>query len=635
MTKRKWTNRTKKHTPLDKGVIQKSIEELLREKSSCFNDLTFMSPCKIPYDPEELEVPKIKKSFSVQNSKIFSITIGKNMIEIALKANFEVTEVKECSYIHNHVYSNPRIEKYYLVTVKTPDGKYEKDIKISGNSKSDFKKFQEELNSKYNNLTINMSESEFKTFFSGFIASKFRVNILTYKNPGMLDNNKFLYRNALVSDNSIIYADKNGYMKTSEDKYIKLDDTLQNVPMLIVSKKSPQLIAKNLMTNIIECWDKNFITPLFALGHMTMAIHFKEFIRRQGVPPLIIFGETSTGKSTIVMVGMSIFGMPRESLLSGGSTTRSNEYLSSRYNGINICIDDIKGNTLMSASFTEFVKTVFKGTIRTRMKNYGKEVDFINICSPLVYSTNERLPNLKEVSNRLNIVEMFGDIFKAEKFNYHESNDENLKELSLILPELIKYPIDKVLEIHNDVIKLLEKNISNTKQRRMFNNLAYGYTGLLLLLKVADMNIDGLEEKFLSYASTCVEKYKDIKDIVEQVLEEIPILINKNEILQEIDYKFETHVKNDGTAQTIIWFNKKLMIANINKFYGYDKTKYIDEKMFSSYLKNHPRFVESKTVRIKNPTAAIGLDVSDLEEFTGNYELNQPISFGTNDWQRF
>lgn len=65
----------------------------------------------------------------------------------------------------------------------------------------------------------------------------------------------------------------------------------------------------------------------------------------------------------------------------------------------------------------------------------------IHICSPMAYSTNESLPDLKEVINRLNVVEIFGKVFKADKFKYHEidkGNNDNLKELSLILPEFLK-----------------------------------------------------------------------------------------------------------------------------------------------------------------------------------------------------
>ncbi len=79
----------------------------------------------------------------------------------------------------------------------------------------------------------------------------------------------------------------------------------------------------------------------------------------------------------------------KEALTSGGSTAKSNEYFCSKYNGMNVCIDDVKGETLASSNFTALVKGVYKGVPRTKMLPYGKGVEYINTCSPLAYLTNE------------------------------------------------------------------------------------------------------------------------------------------------------------------------------------------------------------------------------------------------------
>lgn len=109
------------------------------------------------------------------------------------------------------------------------------------------------------------------------------------------------------------------------------------------------------------------------------------------------------------------------------------------------------------------------------MTNYGKEVDCVRFCSPLAYSTNESLPDLKEVISRLNVIEIFGNKFKADKFKYHEfnkNNANNLRELSLILPEFLKFDKDTILNMYEDVFEKLKQSVQDT-QNRIINNISY------------------------------------------------------------------------------------------------------------------------------------------------------------------
>ena len=92
-----------------------------------------------------------------------------------------------------------------------------------------------------------------------------------------------------------------------------------------------------------------------------MAIYYNEFIKRYGAPTLILFGDTGTGKSTLVTVGLAIFGLSKEAMTSGGSTPTSSEYFCARYNCCNVAIDDVKGETLVSSNFISLVKGIYKG----------------------------------------------------------------------------------------------------------------------------------------------------------------------------------------------------------------------------------------------------------------------------------
>ena len=335
------------------------------------------------------------------------------------------------------------------------------------------------------------------------------------------------------------------------------------------------------MTNILECWRANIILPLITLGHMVMSIYYEEFIKRYGCPTLLLYGETGTGKSTLVTIGLSIFGLARDALTSGGSTAKSNEYFCSRYNCMNVCIDDLKGETLNSSNFTALVKGAYKGVPRTRMLPYGKGVEYIHICSPLAYSTNESLPDLKEVVNRMNIIEIFGKVFKADKFKYHEvdkDNSDKLKELSLILPELLKYPKDDVLRLYEEIFEILKSNVQDT-QNRVIHNIAYAYTGAILLLSISDISIDNLQEQVIAYANAQVEKYENIKTVVDKVLAEIPTLHLLNILEKDKHFRIDKD-KINGIDMLQVKFKKDVVISAINKYYSTNKKKQIDESSF-------------------------------------------------------
>ncbi len=613
------TEITEIHNPLEIG--KKTIDELFEAYTKQLKALTFISTNSIKYNSDEYLLPKQNKFLFQKWDKTFMVELKKATINVSLKANFIVTDVRECTLIYNDKSGKKPLQSY-LVTLKNSNGKIEKDVEIANNSKSDYKQFQSDINSRYNDFAVNMSESEFKTFVAEYISPKVAVNALIYTNAGVLEQGKILYENALATKDGIIWADESGYIKANNNTYIKLAESTHYLPKLAKSVKTSKDIAKALVENIIECWSDDIVLPFIVLGHMVMSIFFEEFVKRYGVPTLILFGETGTGKSTLVTVGLSIFGLSREALTSGGSTSKSNEYFSSKYNGMNVCIDDIKGQTLTSNNFTALVKGAYKAIPRTRCLHYGRGVEYIHICSPMAYSTNDTLPDLKEVINRLNVVEIFGKVFKADKFKYHEvdkGNNDNLKELSLILPEFLKYSIDDVFEVYDTAFAILENADIQDTQKRIINNLAYAYTGIMLLLDICGVQINDFDEKIIEYAKNQVQKYESIKTPVEKVLSSIIVLTKLGHLALGCHFKI-VDVEVGNEMETHIRFNKEVVLSAINKFYAYDKSMQIDEKSFLSYAKNHPRFRgNGHGVRYENDknkvVNSICFNISGLEEF--------------------
>ena len=594
------------HNPINLG--QNGILELLNLNEKKINKVTFINPANLSCSADEYNLPSVNTLLIPYKTRTFKITIKrkKNVftVIVSLVANFIIDKVKECNCITNNILTTPEVNKFYLIDIINKDGKAERDIEIKGEAKTDYRKFQNALNEKSNGNMIIEDKNVFKAFIDQFITPKIACQVDIYQNAGILREGEFLYENAYAKNSEILRADKDGYIQIAENKYLKLDSSKHCTPKLAKSLRTGTEIAKELVENILECWNDNYILALITIGYMIMSIHFKEFIK-YGVPTGILFGESGAGKTTKVRIGLAILGMPKEALLSGGSTIRSNEHFYSKYNGICICIDDVKGSTLASQNFIEQIKTLYHGTIRARMKNFGKDVDFIYISSPLIYSTNDKVPVLKEVSNRIIVIEMFGKKFDASKFKYHESNKDKLDELSLILPEILKISSQDVFNIYNNAVKLLESSIKDT-QRRVINNLAYAYAGIVLLLSVAKVELSDLQKKFVEYAQAQADKYEDIKDIIDKVLAEIPILTSLGQIHKDITFRFDS-IEYPDRIENIICFHKETLITKINQCNFNDKSKYIDTDLFDSYSKTHPRFRGYKSVRYKEDFVSTGL----------------------------
>ena len=624
---------TKINNPIALGVEKtnkRSFEEFLKKNSKSFAHCTFLNSVELEVLDNTI-IPKEKTFLIDFDNKIYQIECLKKKntkILIKLVANFVIKGIEDIKEINNLLFKKPSSISYYNATLINSDG-LEITIKLDGDAKCDLKKFESTINQATNGFNINMNKSSFKEFVSKYLNIKKAKKIRCYSNPGIIANKSFLYYNALINNGKVYNADSDGYIELEDNTYIKLSDNVQIAPILTTTARLTKEVTKELIDNINECWRENAIYPLVSLGHMVMSIYFPLF-KSKGVPTLILFGETSTGKSTIAKVGSAIYGLPPSSLHSGGSTIRSWEYYLSHYNGMCVCIDDVKGTTLTTSMFTEIIKSLYQAQERSRMKNYGQTTDIISICSPLICSTNEKLPNLKEVRNRLNIVEMFGNIFNSDKFKYHESNSNKLKELSIILPELLKAENKNIEGIYNSMIEFLEKNCK-TSQRRVVANLAYAYTGLQLLFKIAEIEIDSMQTEFLVFAQKQLQEYDKIEDVVDKVLAEIPILFNLGKLQKDIHFRIETE-----SNENIIYFHAKTLIAKLNECNYHDKSKYIDESMFYAYFRTHRRFRKEKTYRFRtNETGnfsrsckAIGFNIDGLGDYSVFYSIKdfEPVN---------
>ena len=192
-----------------------------------------------------------------------------------------------------------------------------------------------------------------------------------------------------------------------------------------------------------------------------------------------------------------------------------------------------------------------------------------------------------------------------------------MDELSLILPEFLKYPNENVINLYENVFEKLEKQVEDT-QKRIINNLAYAYTGALLLKLIGGIEIKDLDQKVIEFAKNQVERYENIQTPVDRVLSEI-LILNRLGVIQ-----YDTHFRvmsaeYNGVKEQHLRFNQNIILNLINRYYASDRNKIIHENSFLSYARNHKRFRDDNHgVRYgsaKKVMSSLCFDVTDIEEF--------------------
>lgn len=190
--------------PLEQG--KKIIIDLCKEHKKSLTPLSFIATVSMSYNAEDYNLPNQNKFMHQQWNKTFLISKKKGKLNIKLVANFIVIVVKECTYIFNDK-SGKKPLKHYIITLQNHNGKIEKDVEITGNSKTDFKQFQTSINNQLNDFVVNMNEAEFKAFVAEYISPKVASNVIIYKNAGVTPRGNLLYENALATPNGITWAD--------------------------------------------------------------------------------------------------------------------------------------------------------------------------------------------------------------------------------------------------------------------------------------------------------------------------------------------------------------------------------------------------------------------------------------------
>lgn len=606
-------------SPID--IVKSPIEDALMPYKNKLLKLNYMSECFIKLDDSYLK--PIQSKFLIEKyNRIFSIKYSNNSLAASLAANFTVFDARTIKYISNDK-SMVRDEEYYVLDLINCNGIIVKDIAIQKMAKFDMNKFQEALSIYGNHFQMNFNLAGFKTFTQDYIFPKLQKTVLIYKNSGLIEPQKFLFGNALTDKGEISWADENGLIKTSdENTFVKADDnTGYPLPILYKSEKSGKAVAHALLKNYCECWGNNTALALLAIGHMAMGLFYQTFIKKIGTPILIVGGATGTGKSTIVQNGVAIFGFDENFVNAGDSTASGQEGVAQAFNGVNICIDDLLDKILESVKFGATIKKLFKSSTRVRRKGFGQLPDFTKPCSQAVYSTNGALPDIPELSNRANAINIMTFTLDVEKFQYFEENIQNRAELSLILPELLKFSEKEVISIHNQLQEYLKKSVGNDVIPRIFHNIAYMWTGITLLEKIADYKIENLHLGVIEYSKKVTKHYNELPTPVDMLLNGLLALKNHEMINDTCHYKIkEPQHTEDGRIHLI--FHKDTLLTAYNKFFAGDENRKIKTNVFNNYLSIDKRVIRTDFTARYDGTGknSVVLDITDwaeAAEFTG------------------
>lgn len=141
--------------------------------------------------------------------------------------------------------------------------------------------------------------------------------------------------------------------------------------------------------------------------------------------------------------------------------------------------------------------------------------------------------------------------------------------------------------------------------------------------------MDNLQETVIEYAKKQIQKYESIKTVVDKVLAEIVTLYELKQLEKDTHFRI-AKISVEGKECLQVRFKKDVIIHAINKFYGNDRKKHIDENAFMSHAKTHNRFKGNQTVRLgenEKPTNAVCFDVTGMEEYADFGSMIEPMSY--------
>ena len=482
----------------------------------------------------------------------------------------------------------------YLVVEE--NASYPVVIRYGGKDLADYRGFRLKTSEKTAGLNVSVSSKEYPTFIAKIRTKTEKVGI--YACPGY-QNEVWVYENVVYDckTKTFQYHDQQEHgnaMRLLRTGYIDSKNLCR--PKLYLTNKSPNEIADNFFSNLVECYTN---IEVFLCVGVILGYAFWDIFQtlRQGFPAVIFTGEQQSGKSTLERAMLAIFGLVGGNVIvSANSTVHAiREFMSSRLN-IPLVLDELE--SFDTKTIQAFVKISYGAISRAKGGKNGIEqkplfTNFIGASNTFFVAPKP------EVLSRIVSADMKKDEFLSENFRYFD--DESLKELSQILPLILDFR-NKVPSYY----RLLEPSVAKLtteKNPRLIHNLTISCTMWAIVQRILNKKLFDIEQMIVAGFES-YESYLGIgisnSDVM---LNYIGKLIQDDTMICGSDYRLI------GTTLRlrVNRFVEKFKLANAK-----NPDNLFTEKEFRAIVRNDQRF-NLKSENLKGLGRAIFIDISNEE----------------------
>lgn len=328
-------------------------------------------------------------------------------------------------------------------------------------------------------------------------------SIKLYKNYGYQPfDNIFVFGNKVFNLKTFEfenYPDIVGKFCLTEEEKLQIFAKNRPVPIYFETE-APKQIMLEFFSEIITVYNDSVV--LIAIGVCLGILFYDLFIRHaQGFPYIILFGEPTSGKTTLLYCLAAIFGFTNHTELTSGTSTITiiREGLS-KLNNIPLFIDELDKSLI--EKLENLGKDTFSATPRKKCAKDGSE-KVTDINTTFCITTNHFFENMTLANfSRSILVDIPKGKFDLSNLKYHRK--EELEKLSAFLPLILSYR-DKIIEKYREQYSIAQKYCPYA---RLCNNTAIGMALWNIINEILEMelvNTENLAKEYFEY----FERYLD------------------------------------------------------------------------------------------------------------------------------
>lgn len=425
---------------------------------------------------------------------------------------------------------------------------------------------------------------------------------------------RFVCKNAeiIYKPFNVKYSEKIDTSKDYDDIQNSLIDVDNNCrPELSMSGACPNDVAFKFFTNIKECFSDQ--KTLLCIGAV-IATAFWELFQQEikGFPVVFFLGETHSGKSTLMFCLSSLFGLTDNSLMSGTSTP----FAITKELGGRICIP-VFIEELDKIFFQKYVENIVKNVYSSISRERGTKtgVEKLPIFTTIVATSNYFFTQASQAMlSRTMFVHMKKSDFDRDNFKYFDENSR--KDLSLILPQLLRYR-DYVLTLYKGVYQKLLSEISDYSGDRYLRSVAIACTMWILINKMLGKDLFDWQKMAIEYCNYYENHLQSRVSDSDMMLRHIAKLIDSEQLTYGVQYQLVHDV--------ILRLNLRKFLDKYNILYGNTQEQNLEMTDFCRYVASDKRFDLERKVMDIGRTISINIAKEEyLLERVREFKLSQP-----------